>query len=344
MGQRFVPDSFIFSTLTQGDEKADAATGQRLPSTPTALMVSTLMGSKTSAALLNDWIKTNAPQSDKVIADRMATLESYFKGTSQEQWTQNIYWSWLYAIKSLFTDNMDKTGYPAFVKSEDWSKKNIQSFLGSWTELKHDTLLYAKQSYAELGGGGDVLPPKPIVKGYVEPNIEFFDRMIALLKFSDSGLEKFGLLSSDFGSRNDRLLENLEFYRKIAVAELQNEKISDDDFEKLRLSYGSISGVLNPLPGEMYTEKDARSALIADVHTDAAKGQVLYEADGIPNYIFVAVKDANGTRLTKGLVYSYYEFTNPAGKRLTDDDWQNWVYSDQAKVPQMQDWNKELVK
>jgi hypothetical protein len=26
--------------------------------------------------------------------------------------------------------------------------------LGSYTELKHDTLLYVKQAYAEMGGGG----------------------------------------------------------------------------------------------------------------------------------------------------------------------------------------------
>jgi hypothetical protein len=80
------------------------------------------------------------------------------------------------------------------------------------------------------------------------------------------------------------------------------------------------------------------------VHTDAKSGQILYEADGIPNYIFVAVKDANGTRLTKGLVYSYYEFTSPIGKRLTDQDWQGWNYSNKAQIPSMPSWNKDLVK
>jgi predicted negative regulator of RcsB-dependent stress response len=37
MGQRFTPDGFIFSSLTQGDEKPDAETGQSLPSSTTAL-------------------------------------------------------------------------------------------------------------------------------------------------------------------------------------------------------------------------------------------------------------------------------------------------------------------
>ncbi len=344
MGQRFTPDAFVFSTLTQGQELPDSKTGQSLPSRPTALMVSTLMGSKVSGNLLDEWIEENASDSDKVIAERMASLKDYFDGVSQSQWTQNIYWSWLYTLKSVMTEDVAKTGYPMFVKNQDWDKKNLQCFLGSWTELKHDTLLYAKQSYAELGAGGDVEEPQPVPKGYVEPNIEFFDRLIALVDLSKNGLEQLGLLPAELGWRNDTLTEKLQFFRRIAVAELQNEKISDEDFEKLRLSAGSLGSILRPLAGGLITEKDARSALIADVHTDAVKGEVLYEADGIPNYIYVAVKDTNGTRLTKGLVYSYYEFTGPLGKRLTDADWQKWVYTDKSQVPAMSDWNKALIK
>ncbi|OGZ65273.1 MAG: hypothetical protein A2998_02070 [Candidatus Staskawiczbacteria bacterium RIFCSPLOWO2_01_FULL_37_25b] len=344
MGQRFTPDAFIFSTLTQGDETPDPKTGQKLPSTPTALMVSTLMGSKTSADLLNVWIQNNAPNSDKVIADRMQTLQDYFDGTTQSQWTQNIYWSWLYAIKSLFKDTNAK-GYPVFMKSEDWNKKSLQSFLGSWTELKHDTLLYAKQSYAEAGGGGpEENPAKPVPKGYVEPNIEFFDRIIALVNLTNDGLNKFGILPEYLASRNNAFKEAVQFYRKIAVSELQNEKISDEDFEKLRLSAGNLDNILQAPDSEIKLESNARSALIADVHTDVKQGQILYEADGVPNYIFVAVKDTNGARLTKGLVYSYYEFTDSLAKRLTDADWQKFNYSDSIKKLKMQDWNKSLIK
>jgi len=344
MGQRFTPDAFVFSTLTQGDELPDPKTGQKLPSTPTALMISTLMGSKESAKLLDTWIKTNAPNSDKVIADRMTTLQDYFDKTTQQQWTQNIYWSWLYTIKSLFNVT-DTTGYPMFVKNESWDKKILQTFLGSWTELKHDTLLYAKQSYAEMGAGGpEVMPPNPVPKGYVEPNVNFFDRLIALVNMTNDGLNQFGIMPSDFESRNNTFKELLQFYRTIAISELENKKISDDDFEKLRLSAGQLDYILQAPDSQVKLEKNARSAVIADVHTDAKKQQILYEADGIPNYIYVAVKDINGTRLTKGLVYSYYEFTSPVGKRLTDQDWQDWNYINKAGIPPMPEWNKDLVK
>jgi hypothetical protein len=242
-----------------------------------------------------------------------------------------------------------------FVKSENWAKKTLQTFLGSWTELKHDTLLYAKQSYAELGAGGDDLPPLPVPKGYVEPNIEFFDRMISLVNLTNSGLKGFGILPANLESRNNTFLDSLKFYRQIAVSELQNQKISDEDFEKLRLSAGQLDNILQTPDSQVSLEKNARSAIIADVHTDicgkdkttgecTGNSQILYEADGIPNYIYVAVKDANGTRLTKGLAYSYYEFTGPAGKRYTDQVWQGWNYSSTIGKLQMPWWSKDLIK
>lgn len=344
MGQRFTPDAFIFSTMTQGDEKADQTTKQSLPSTPTALMVSALMGSKESEQLLDTWIKNNAPNSDKVIANKMNELKNYFSTVKEDQWTSNIYWSWLYTLKSLVNNNQSTAGYPMFLRSASWTKKNLQCFLGSWTELKHDTLLYAKQSYAEKGAGGEEVTPAPVPKGYVEPNVEFYDRLIALANLTTSGLKNLGLLPSSMETKNAQYINSLNLFKKIAVAELQNEKISDEDFESIRMSGLVLDNVLSPISSEVPTESRARSALIADVHTDAKEGKILYEADGIPNYIYVAVKDQNGTRLTKGLVFSYYEFTNPLTKRLTDQDWQKWNYSSSVSKLQMPFWTKDLVK
>ena len=49
--------------------------------------------------------------------------------------------------------------YPAFMHNNAWTHKDLQTALGSWTELKHDTILYAKQVMAEMGGGG---PEEPV--------------------------------------------------------------------------------------------------------------------------------------------------------------------------------------
>jgi len=345
MGQRFTPDAFIFTTLTQGDEKPDPETGEKLPSSTTALMVMSSIGNKTANPLVDEWVNKNAPNSKNVLNNRWSVLKQQFNAVPQDVWTQNIYWGWLYTIKSLFTESLDKTGYPEFMKNDSWNKKDLQTALGSWTELKHDTLLYAKQSYAEMGAGGPEGEIPPVPKGYVEPNIPFLDRLVALSQMTKDGLVNRGLLDNEFQGRNEKFIESLKFFRTIAVKELQNEIVSDDDFEKLRLEAGRLDYILRPLPNEEQIENNARSALIADVHTDVVKGQIMYEATGIPNYIYVVVKDSNGTRLTKGLVFSYFEFNNPLGERLTDEAWREINYTqDKSKLPLAPDWSASLVK
>lgn len=344
MGQRFTPDAFIFTSLTQGDEKPDPVTKQKLPSQTTGLMVMSILGSKTADPLVRDWISNNAPGSSLILANNLGALKNQFAKLGTDVWTQNIYWSWLYTINSLFTESDNISGYPNFMKNDMWHTKNLQSALGSWTELKHNTLLYAKQSYAEMGGGGpDDRPAVP--KGYVEPNIKFLDRLIALVKFTNDGLKNRGLLDQESEGRNNILVKDLSFFEGLAVKELGNEKISDDDFETLRTIFFSLDSILWPITREDPREKDARSALIADVQTDVPDGKILYEANAIPNYIYVAVKDINGTRLTKGLVYNYYEFYAPLGKRLADEDWWKQVYTaDKSMLPQAPAWTQKLYK
>lgn len=327
MGQRFTPDAFILNSLTGGDEAAGPA--GKLPSMPTALMVMAAFGDKTSDPLLANWITRNASDNRIAIHTKLNELKEKFAGLSDDMWTQNIYWGWVRTFKTLFLHGKDLTGYPHFMKDETWRLKDTQAALGSWTELKHDTLLYAKQSYAEMGGGGEeppMVPPVPM--GYVEPNIEFWDRIIALQQMTSQGLNELGLLDQEMVGRNEQLLGSFQFFQSLALKEIENQKISEDEFERLRHEPARLNNVLMPLPGETSMEENGRSALIADVHTDVPGGQILYEATGIPDSIFVAIKDANGTRLTRGLVYSYYEFAGPLAKRYTDEVWRKAVYGD----------------
>ena len=81
-----------------------------------------------------------------------------------------------------------------------------------------------------------VYPPAlPVPRGYVEPNIDLFDSLLALTKttstyFDDTSYQKF--------------TEYLTFLRKIAVSESKNEKINDEDFDALRMSYNDLYGLV----------------------------------------------------------------------------------------------------
>jgi hypothetical protein len=343
MGQRFIPDSFIFSELTQGDTAPDPETGQMLPAVPTGLMVMDIFGSQRATNHLDTWINREAPDSNLVLANKIKKLKEAFNTFGEEEWTQNLYWSWLYSLQPLWQSFGE--GYPLFMQSVEWRDKDLNASLGSWTELRHDTLLYAKQSYAELGAGGDIGEPPPVPKGYVEPNVQFLNRIIALLQMTEEGLEKNGVFPEQQQWKAKTLGETFRFYRDIAVKQLANETISDEDFEKLRISPMRINDALTPATGSMISSKEVRSGLIADVHTAMTmeRQEVLYEATGIPNIIYVAVKDKNGTRLTRGLTYSYYEFTRPFGERLSDQDWQGVIYEGSGEfTPQAPDWTIEF--
>jgi len=62
-----------------------------------------------------------------------------------------------------------------------WNAKTLLTSSGFWTELRHTSLLYAKQSFAEKGGGGsdscDLRKVPDAAKGYVEPQAEVYDRL-----------------------------------------------------------------------------------------------------------------------------------------------------------------------
>lgn len=345
MGQRFTPDAYMLSNLTQGAGAPDSETGQKLPSMPTALMPISLLNSsnKVVKKYLDEWTAENASDSDKVIAKFYNKLDQEFSAYDDSVWTQNIYWSWLNSFKALLAGYGE--GYPYFMTTDSWQKKNLGTALGAYTELKHDTLLYAKQSYAEKGGGGGDIPKlPPVPKGYVEPDLVFWNRITNLAEITRDGLKKRDLFPVEFDAKYNAFIEASEFFKKIAGQELQNQKIEDDDYEKLRTISEDFMTVVESISGQELTAKERRAGIIADIHTDALQGKILYEATGKPYIIYVAVKDINGARLTRGAVFNHYEFTDDLNERLSDEDWQAKVYESKSELPAEDKWSGELVK
>jgi len=351
MGQRFTPDAYIINNLTQGEGDPEPETGQKLPSMPTALMPMHVLAPDNGVVTnyLNQWIndpariKQQGRQSDKVITKVLNRLKAEFAGYDLRIWSQNIYWRWLDALKTLLKNYGE--GYPSFMQTAAWQQKNLGTALGSFTELKHDTLLYAKQSYAELGGGPGENPElPPIVKGYVEPDIEFWNKIIDLAEVTRSGLESRGVFPAEYETKYQLFIDTSKFFRQMAEQELKNEKISDEDFEELRTVSFKLGRIVEPVAGQELTKREKRAGLIADIHTDGIKAQILYEATGKPYVVYAAVKDANGTRLTRGVVFNHYEFTDKLDERLADEDWQATVYEGSGVLPATDQWSSELVK
>ena len=74
---------------------------------------------------------------------------------------------------------------------------------------------------------------------------------------------------------------------------------------------------------------DKSIAIVADIYTRNIRGcnknGILHVATGNANNIYVVVEIEGNLYLTRGATFSYYEFVQPLGTRLTDEEWQKML-------------------
>ena len=335
MGQRFIPDSYMFQNLvfpTTGQYTGDETPftygmGQRIM--PRGLDIMTILGSTRARELLD----AEGDTQYEFYGRQIENLSAHFSTLNVTEWNRNLYWSWLYTLKPLLS-TFD-TNYPSFMQSNAWADKELQTTLASWTELRHDTILYAKQSYTPRITS---VPPeeKPIV-GYVEPVPEFYARILALTKMTRTGLTDLNVMNQTETNRLFNLEAVLERLLNISKDELEGKELTDDDYTFIR-NFGEqldsiVTGVNN---------QGKETTIIADVHTDTNTQQVLEEGVGYVDLIVVAYKCPDGRIiLGAGPVFSYYEFKQPMSNRLTDEQWKQQLENGQQ--PDRPSWTSSFV-
>jgi len=229
------------------------------------------------------------------------------------------------------------------MQSPPYPAKRIESILGSYTELKHATILYAKQNYAEYGGGGDEGTPPPVPKGFVEPDPAFWAAMVRLVETAATGFAHYKMLPQELEEygRLDTFRKDMAFYAALTAKELANEPIADADYERLRLS--GLSYMSQPFGPVILDPDQCKSGLVADIHTDTVTRQVLYEATAEPSVMLVLVGNEASPRLTVGTAYNHYEFARPlSAGRLTDEAWRAEAYAKKPKLPEKNAWYKGI--
>jgi len=338
MGQRFIPDSYMFQQLVFPevlDYTGDAAvkpftygfTGAGWARCyPRGLDTMAILGSQRAKAILIEEGDTDYDN----FWQQFNKLKAQFDAFDIYDWNQNLYWGWLYSLRALI-DEFGQ-GYPNFMRTQAWQKKELNAALASWTQLRHDTILYAKQSYTPIGTS---LPPA--VTGYVEPVPEFYSRLLALTRMTKQGLFDLDVLSAQAIVRLIVLESILVRLTDIANKELRNQPLSEDDYEYIR---GFSSTLERAVMG--VEEKGLKTTLVVDVHTHTAEGNVLEEAVGYVDLIIVACPTSSGSIfLAAGPVLSYYEFKHPMSDRLTDEAWRDLLAS--PNKPNRPTWFQTLV-
>lgn len=318
MGQRFTIDAAIMQKLIYSNVKENSQGGRRM--LPDVLDVPAALGSETALQILTE----NGAADYAGYSENMERLKTALSGENTSLWSASLYAGWLNTLRPLLTEKGE--GYPIFMQNEEWLKKNLECFAGSFTELKHDTILYSKQVMAEMGGGYD---EEPDYRGYVEPEPLVYERFADLSRQTADGLRKYGMLSTGDEENLSRLSQIAEQLLTISRKELQDEVLTDEEYEFIKCYGGSIEhfwyeAAKDESGSETVNSQEFPAAIVVDIATDP-NGTILEAATGNPSQIWVVIKVDGKLKIATGSVYSFYQFPWSMDDRLTDSKWRQMM-------------------
>lgn len=342
MGQRFIIDSYIFMNVVH--DKVDS---RMMPSTLDAMFA---LGNNSALHFLEPEITRYN------YAPNLAGLRYLCDSYASTDWNSSLYATWLQAIRTLNPPKeSDRETLPVFMKTAAWWQKTLNTQLASWAELRHDNLLYAKQSYT--GGIGCFYP-----EGFVEPVPELYNTIKAFTKNFSAALQ--GVLPAlENGETVRNFVRTMKSYdtvmtalESIARKELRHEPVNE--YEKSVIKNWIMNTDVNVGCGtEAHYSGHYQSLLygvdpnisldnqpdfiVADVHTQPTDeqgntvGKVLHVGTGAPTLAVVIATDNDGCATTFcGPVSSYFEHTSQNFTRLTDEEWRT-TYTSKGMRPRL---------
>jgi hypothetical protein len=332
MGQRYIPDSHIFQELvynkvgTQNDPRT----------MPRGLDVFAAFGSGPARRILKELYHEDRYQDYESQLDK---LVKEFDKLTPNDWNRNVYYGWLHALRLQNQPVAKGKSLPEFPFAPAYADKCLVTTSASWAQLRHDTILYAKQSYTMLTTAMPTKPeppPNPIV--FVEPKPEVFAQILDITDRMIVGLTEYGVLSEDVSSRLDLLRVATGILQAVADKEIKGEK--QDPGELVDAWHiGDRMQDFAEFPGDETTnDEDRDMATVADVHTDPNTKTVLEVAVGHPLRVTALVPFDGKQYIATGGMFSYYEFAQPMSKRLTDAQWQ-----EMKDRPRMPEWTRSFV-
>lgn len=341
-GQRFVIDSYVTGSVVYDRIKYFGVKICRL--FPSTLDVLFSIGNSASAQLLIDELNVFH------YSTNLAALRYLIDHYDQNFWESSIYNYWLNSIRKLNPPE-DRSTFPEFMKTAAFWQQKMNTQLASWTELRHDNLLYAKQSYT----GGTVCS---YPYSFVEPFPEFYS---TLKDYSNEALNYFTSLNFPDPAIKNKIIYYFGRCKGITdtlkiICEKELAGIPFNSGEQAFLA-GMIyqtgqSGVSldgwypnlfydDVFRGEWGYEGLMESDhIVADIHTTPTNcsggsiGAISHVGTGNINLgVFITENHLGELTAFVGPVMSYYEYRTTNFLRLTDDEWEN-TYLQSALRPE----------
>jgi hypothetical protein len=288
---------------------------------------------------------------------QLEKMVAEFKGYGDDFYSANIYNRWLYSIKLLF--DAEKP-IQHFMETPAWQDKLLTTGLATWTELRHDTILYNEPVGAwGSGGGPKEYPVIPEVVGYVEPHSQLYQALQkTVVELHDQLLDRH-LWFGDYRQGNEydgfktleetyqTILTTLDYLNSINDKEFAGQGLSAEEREFIKEFGAYLEKITLNLIN--YDQEAAHSsdggakidnqrvALVADVASGSAPGippKFLLEGVGDPSTMVAVVNLAGKQQLCTGGVYLHYEFEND--KPMNDTEWRALL--DSSNPPQPGPW------
>lgn len=326
MGQRYVFDSHVLSNVVY--DRVNPGPGVPLRMMPDPLDVAyAALGNDQAAALLAPGLELYR------YAPALESMRLLGDAHGAAFWDANLYNLWLGALRALSPGPSVATAVPAVAGTERWGRRLLQAQLASWAELRHDTLLYAKQSYTT-----GTLCEYP--DAYVEPNPAFFARLEA---FADAGaalvaglpLDPASGLGAQVAAYFARMRQVSSILREMAEHQATGTPHTAEHlaFVNRAVSLSAFCGGPPSISGwyaDLFFDTGSAAEFdptIADVHTQptdeagALVGRVLHAGTGYARLMVMTAETCAGPRAYAGVVSSYHEIVTDQLERLTDADW-----------------------
>lgn len=377
LGQKFVLDSWVTSKVVFDDIEWDGEKVQRRVPSCLDVAFAALGNNQVVPELVARMTDTKGhPFRDGLnYQHNLAAVRDVVDEQNQAVWEENIYMAWLATLRELSIPTTDAQ-YPEAIRTRSWAMRTLNTQLASWTQLRHDTILYAQQSYTS---SASCYYPA----GFVEPRPTFWERFEKMALLAAELIEKTPfperLVEQDYGwgakyklplqniqPRQIQFLQNfaqqLAILKGIAIKQLAQEELAQEETTFLRdiVEIESGSGFkryngwypklfYNPKVFYIYErqgeDSNKQDAIVADVHTDVPTpgdpGCVLHQGVGNVDLLMIAVDNGEDKIVYAGPVLSHYEFEMPGVSRKSDSEWLNDIKN--GKVPPRPDWTKSYL-
>ncbi|MHC1738072.1 MAG: DUF3160 domain-containing protein [Ignavibacteriaceae bacterium] len=336
-GQRFVIDSYIFAHVVYDKIVHNDQRIKRM--LPNSLDVLFGLGNDAAGQLL-------VPELNQYFySPNIAGLRYLVDSYDDAFWEGTIYNLWLNSIRKL-NPPAERSGLPLFMQGAAFWQEKMNTQLFSWAQLRHDNLLYAKQSYT-----AGTICSYPY--SYVEPFPEFYANLKLLGEKAAVKFQSYTFFNPYFRSKVigyfTQFSAVMDTLGKISQKELANQNLSlqESNFLK-KMIYNQTAGSGNPpyagwYPNLFYDDPEGEDGfkkeelIVADVHTSPTDeggnwvGWVKHVGTGKVNLgVWVAKQDGEWIAFV-GPVHSYQEYTTTNFKRLTDEEWRAAYYQNSTR-------------